>query len=146
MRKRYTYPSQTKKQAALSRQANGILGCKTSWFPKRKRRRKTNKRRVNVAPFFYTQEWKEIRYQVLKRDDGRCQLCGRSQRDGVIMNVDHIKPRLKYPHLALDIKNLQTLCSSCNLGKGWRDETSWLLDQEYNAIMTEDSPVMQEES
>ena len=41
------------------------------------------------------------------------------------MNVDHIRPRTKYPDLALKMSNLQTLCADCNCGKGWRDETDW---------------------
>jgi 5-methylcytosine-specific restriction endonuclease McrA len=41
------------------------------------------------------------------------------------MNVDHIKPRHKYPHLAMDESNLQVLCATCNAGKGGRDETDW---------------------
>ena len=41
------------------------------------------------------------------------------------MNVDHIKPRKKYPELALDKSNLQVLCEECNHGKGNWDETDW---------------------
>lgn len=106
------------------------------WKPPKKKNKK-KKHKIKFAAFFQTTDWKEIRYKVLKRDDGKCQLCGRSRRDGVIMNVDHIKPRLKYPNLAMNINNLQTLCSSCNWGKGGRDETSWRLDEEYKAIMVE---------
>lgn len=130
---------QKKKHAALLRQANGIIGRGKPWLSKKKRNKlkKKKNRERKLDKFFYTQEWKEIRYKILKRDNGRCQLCGRSSHDGVIMNVDHIKPRRKYPSLAMDMTNLQTLCSSCNWGKGGRDETSWLLDQEYKAIMAE---------
>jgi 5-methylcytosine-specific restriction endonuclease McrA len=46
------------------------------------------------------------------------------QTNGV-MHVDHIKPRSKYPHLALRESNLQVLCEACNLGKGNWDETDW---------------------
>jgi 5-methylcytosine-specific restriction endonuclease McrA len=35
-----------------------------------------------------------------------------------VMHVDHIKPRRKYPHLALVFDNLQVLCHDCNHGKG----------------------------
>ncbi len=44
---------------------------------------------------------------------------------GIPLHVDHIKPRSKYPDLALDINNLQILCESCNLGKGAWDETDF---------------------
>ena len=35
-----------------------------------------------------------------------------------MIHVDHIKPRSKYPKLALDQSNLQPLCETCNLKKG----------------------------
>lgn len=81
--------------------------------------------RRSIPAFYSTPEWRELRYLVLKRDGGRCQLCGRSAADGSVMNVDHIKPRHKYPHLAMDESNLQVLCATCNAGKGGRDETDW---------------------
>lgn len=33
------------------------------------------------------------------------------------IHVDHIKPKSKYPQLALEEYNLQVLCEDCNLGK-----------------------------
>lgn len=45
--------------------------------------------------------------------------------DGMVMHVDHIKPRSLYPHLALDIANLQIMCNECNVSKGNRDEVAW---------------------
>ena len=66
------------------------------------------------------------RYKALRHSDGRCQLCGRSKRaDGVILHVDHIKPRSRFPELALDVANLQVLCEDCNLGKGNSDTVDW---------------------
>ena len=55
----------------------------------------------------------------------RCCLCGRTVKDGVALHVDHIKPRSKYPELALDIENLQILCDECDDGKGDRYEMDW---------------------
>lgn len=51
--------------------------------------------------------------------------CGATPATGAVMNVDHIKPRKLYPHLALDVDNLQILCSDCNHGKGNWDMTDW---------------------
>lgn len=51
--------------------------------------------------------------------------CGATPATGAVINVDHIKPRKKYPHLALEISNLQILCHDCNHGKGNWDETDW---------------------
>lgn len=81
--------------------------------------------------FYDSPEWRKVRYQALVRSDGRCQCCGASSRDGVVLHVDHIKPRSKYRHLELCLSNLQVLCADCNLGKSNIDETDWR--QEYTA-------------
>jgi|LakMenE18May11ns_1017448.scaffolds.fasta_scaffold9737470_3 5-methylcytosine-specific restriction endonuclease McrA len=75
--------------------------------------------------FYDTREWKELRYQALKIYGPRCQCCGASPADGIVIHVDHIKPRSKYPELELDIKNLQILCEPCNIGKSNKDDTDW---------------------
>lgn len=79
------------------------------------------------SPAFYrSEEWRIVRFQALKDSRGCCDLCGRSQRDhGVVLHVDHIRPRSKFPELALCLANLQILCEDCNLGKGNRDDTDW---------------------
>ena len=56
-----------------------------------------------------------LRYDVLKRDNFRCTICGRSAADGVTLHVDHIKPVSKGGKTEID--NLRTLCDYCNLGK-----------------------------
>ena len=63
--------------------------------------------------------------QDVSEYEARCQCCGNSPKTGAVLNVDHIKPRKKYPELALDINNLQILCEECNHGKGNWDETDW---------------------
>lgn len=56
-----------------------------------------------------------LRYDVLKRDHFRCQICGASQADGVKLHVDHIVPVSKGGKT--ELSNLRTLCDMCNLGK-----------------------------
>ncbi len=56
-----------------------------------------------------------LRYDILKRDGFRCQICGASQKDGVKLQVDHIIPVSKGGKTIKS--NLQTLCSRCNIGK-----------------------------
>ncbi|WP_374684733.1 HNH endonuclease [Scandinavium hiltneri] len=51
---------------------------------------------------------------MLKKYAAKCVYCGRSRRDGVKLHVDHIKPRSKYPQLALEFSNFQVLCENCN--------------------------------
>ncbi len=57
-----------------------------------------------------------LRYDILKRDGFRCQICGASAKDGVTLHVDHIVPVSKGGKTVKS--NLRTLCSNCNLGKG----------------------------
>ena len=82
---------------------------------------KTPKARVHETKsnvgFYKSKIWLSLRYQVLKRYGFQCMACGRGRKDGVILHVDHIKPRSKYPELELAVDNLQVLCESCNLGK-----------------------------
>lgn len=79
--------------------------------------------------FYKSRAWRELRYRVLVKADGRCQCCGTKAVDGGRLHVDHIKPRSKYPELALEESNLQVLCEDCNMGKSNRDETDWRADE-----------------
>ena len=70
------------------------------------------------ALFYATDEWRKLRWRVLSVSNGKCTMCGRNSSHGIVLHVDHIKPRSKYPDLELEIDNLQVLCEDCNLGKG----------------------------
>lgn len=72
--------------------------------------------------FYESEKWLEVRYRVLRKYGGACMLCG---NDDGPAHVDHIKPRSKYPYLALDDDNLQVLCKACNLGKSNLYEDDW---------------------
>ena len=88
-----------------------------------------SQRRVSIDPnapdFLQSYEWRAIRMEVLRKYGPRCMCCGATPDHGAVMNVDHIKPRRLFPHLALDIDNLQVLCHECNHGKGNWDMTDW---------------------
>lgn len=61
-----------------------------------------------------------IRFNILKRDNYACQICGRtSQEDGVKLEIDHKIPKSKGGLDTLD--NLWTLCFTCNSGKSDKD-------------------------
>ena len=75
--------------------------------------------------FYRSREWRRLRYRAFQRYGNKCCVCGRGASDGMVMHVDHIKPRSLYPHLALDIANLQIMCNECNVSKGNRDEVEW---------------------
>lgn len=82
-------------------------------------------RLANSDTFLESYEWHKVRMEALKKYGARCQCCGATPADGIVINVDHIKPRRHFPHLALSINNLQVLCGSCNHGKGNWDMTDW---------------------
>ena len=56
-----------------------------------------------------------IRYDVMRRDNFRCVLCGATADDGVKLHVDHIFPVSRGGKT--EMSNLRTLCERCNMGK-----------------------------
>jgi 5-methylcytosine-specific restriction endonuclease McrA len=83
---------------------------------------------IESDDFLRTREWASVRYEALRTNDSRCELCGRGKHDGVRLNVDHLEPRHKAGHRALDVTNLQVLCDGeggCNSGKGGRRSDDW---------------------
>lgn len=85
----------------------------------------TKAKNVASTNFLNTYEWRKLRMEALIKYGRKCACCGATPESGAIMNVDHIKPRKTHPELALDINNLQILCSECNHGKGNWDSTDW---------------------
>lgn len=76
--------------------------------------------------FYSSDEWRRLRYRVIVKYGSKCHACGRSPKEhGVVIHVDHIKPRSKFPQLELCFENLQILCEDCNLGKLNKDQTDW---------------------
>lgn len=75
--------------------------------------------------FYDTRQWLELRYAVLAERGAKCECCGATRADGVYIQVDHIRPRHRFPQLELSKANLQVLCRPCNLGKGARYDTDW---------------------
>lgn len=84
-----------------------------------------NEYREKALNFYSSREWRSLRYEVLKENGGRCCLCGRSAKDGVVLHVDHIIPLSKDWSKRLDKDNLQVLCEDCNIGKSNKDMIDW---------------------
>ena len=68
--------------------------------------------------FLKSKEWRELRTKALELYGDVCVKCGRHNSKKYPIHVDHIKPRLFFPELALEITNLQPLCGPCNKTKG----------------------------
>lgn len=68
---------------------------------------KQKKTRVPISP--------SLRFDIFRRDNYKCQICGRSIPDGVKLEIDHKVPVKKGGNT--DETNLWTLCFECNRGK-----------------------------
>jgi len=62
-----------------------------------------------------------LRFDIIKRDGYRCQICGRSAQDGVRLEIDHKHPVSRGGNG--NKENLWTLCYECNIGKGAKSLT-----------------------
>src|SRR5687767_9761214 len=94
-------------------------------FARPKRNRTPQDEWIASREFLHSREWKRARYEALRANNGRCELCGRGKHDGVTLNVDHVKPRSIFPQLALNVYNLQVLDSDCNAGKSYVYRDDW---------------------
>jgi len=56
-----------------------------------------------------------VRFQVFKRDNYACQMCGATAADGAKLEIDHVVPVSKGGQN--NEENLQVLCRDCNIGK-----------------------------
>ena len=100
---------------------------KTSVLTPRPQKRSTfQQNNSDAKDFYFSREWRRLRVKVLERYECKCMMCGRSPHShGIVIHVDHIKPKSKHPELALNFDNLQLLCEDCNLGKSNKFDTDW---------------------
>lgn len=73
-------------------------------------------------------KWHDLRRLIIQRDGGYCQRCYVKFQTFTVdrLEVHHIKPRIDFPELVYDDKNLITICKQCNIDLG----TSHTLDFE----------------
>jgi 5-methylcytosine-specific restriction endonuclease McrA len=87
-------------------------------FRRRTRQLRRQDKKTSPPSFYESDAWRNLRFAALRKYGFECMACGRSKRvHGVVIHVDHIKPRSKFPELELTLSNLQVLCEDCNLGK-----------------------------
>lgn len=68
----------------------------------------------NIKAFYNSIYWLNKRAEALERDHNECQKC---KSKGLFASADcvhHKKHVKKYPHLALELENLTSLCNSCH--------------------------------
>jgi 5-methylcytosine-specific restriction endonuclease McrA len=98
-----------------------------------KRKARNEKRAVRKAErtayshvFYQSPEWKSLRWKAHRLFNGKGQTgCMKCRGESGEMHIDHIKPRVKYPELELDLDNLQRLCRACNKEKSYKSETDY---------------------
>jgi hypothetical protein len=73
---------------------------------------------MEARRFYSSAEWLILRKEVIKEKGRICKNCGKTIDNDTDVTVDHIRPRSKYPDLALNVNNLQILCRVCNSRKG----------------------------
>jgi len=79
---------------------------------KDKGEKQTRKHRIKIERSKVTDG---VRYNILKRDNFTCQICGSQASDGVKLHIDHKVPISKGG--LTEESNLQVLCDRCNIGK-----------------------------
>ena len=95
------HSEETKKKMSIRRKVS-MIGNKNSWIDGRTS--------VN-AKIRNSEEYKNWRSEVFKRDKWTCGIC---KKRGVRINADHIKPFAHFPELRLNIENGRTLCVDCH--------------------------------
>ena len=75
--------------------------------------------------FYSSPEWQALRRRVIREEGERCYICSKLA-SGSDLAVDHIRPRSKFPHLALERSNLHVICRFCNSAKGAMDPDAYL--------------------
>lgn len=78
-------------------------------------------RQEEEQTFYMSPEWTKLRDLVIKEEGRVCAECHRHIKNDSDVTVDHIRPRSRYPDLALKRENLRVLCRSCNSQKGDRE-------------------------
>ncbi len=69
----------------------------------------------NIDKFYHSRIWKNKVNEILQRDNFECQECKReglvtTKLDNKKLDVHHKKELKKFPELALDNDNLETVC------------------------------------
>ncbi len=70
-----------------------------------------------VDKFYKSRLWTNCRKKALERDHYECQMCKKNPKMNKIVlanTVHHIKEIRDYPHLALELDNLVSLCRACH--------------------------------
>ena len=82
--------------------------------------------------FYKSKRWWWCKNIIKSSNEIKCLKCGSRNN----MHVDHVKPKSKFPELALDVYNLQLLCEVCNIEKSNINEIDYR-DSDFIQNITE---------
>lgn len=71
-------------------------------------------REDKLVKFYQHRSWRDLRQEALQRDNRECQPCKRQGKYSGAENVHHLKEVKQFPHLALDINNIESICIPCH--------------------------------
>ena len=92
--------------------SSGLCWCgkpKKMWD--KYRRKFCNELHAHTWHYHVTPWWPTMRSVILKRDDGKCAVCGHRSWDN---EVDHVVPKATNSDLFWDEGNLRVLCEKCH--------------------------------
>lgn len=69
--------------------------------------------RPEMKPFYASVAWQAARMAALKRDRFSCQICGQRAQE-VHHRIELDENNVNDPDIALNLKNLQSLCHDCH--------------------------------
>lgn len=73
--------------------------------------------------------WITLKKEVNSIYPNKCMCCGKKGTPKEKLQCDHIKPKIKYPTLALEIRNIQLLCPKCNWDKSYTSEQDYRTEE-----------------
>ena len=78
-----------------------------------------------MSDIYQDPRWEPLRKKAFSVYGRKCMATGMTEKHGITLSVDHIKPVSKYPHLAFRFSNLQILAMPVNSMKSNKTETDY---------------------
>ena len=106
-----------------------IQTIRTSHIKRTYKKRRSKKKYKSDYPLKNCSRWIELRKRYIAQNR-HCQRCLKSEPKYYRFadEVDHIKPVRKFPSLAYDVTNLQSLCKSCHSTKSQYERKGYYCD------------------
>jgi len=87
--------------------------------PDHERQKERTRYNRDSRKWYYTQQWKDLRHQVMVEQHYTCAECGHVE---LSLDIDHITPHRGNEALFWDRRNLAGLCHTCHARKTGRGQ------------------------